>query len=131
MATTTELRDKDLFDAVLAHIEANPWQHNQRTYGKREDGVMTGCVAFLAVLLADGPDVFVWSDDDGGVEHTTLVQLTEDSEEIAISARARDLLGLTWAQGDDMFYSYASLDEIQGIAARAYAPSSDDDSDDD
>lgn len=140
--TISELRGADLFDAVVAHIETHPEQWNQRTYGKREDGVMTGCFAFLTVLLADGPDVFMWSDEDdidivvldgAADEHAEQCEDVDDAtcehRTYMVAHRAQFLLDISFAQTLGPYYGLfcanTTLDEIRRYGSNIYGSGQD------
>lgn len=127
-----ELHGRDLFDEVMNHLAANPHAHDQGTYGRRADGVMTGCVAFWAVILVDGADAVRWQESchccrdqaemDLYIEAIDTVIVGND--EVAISTRARELFGLSWFQSDELFHPRnTTAADLYAVADRVFVAS--------
>lgn len=104
--------DLALFREVLAYIDSNPHEWNQRVYGhRRADGTTCGCMAYHALRLSGHytDDDFHWYEDG---------ELSHHVGEGMIDALAAGELGLTPYEADALFSGDNYRADLQEIFDR-------------
>lgn len=92
--------NKELAKKILTKIEENPEQHDQTHWSSKTECGTTCCVAGWACILSGYEPVF---EGPGKFEISSMVQ--KDGQHFRIPKKATDLLGLTWEESEELFYS--------------------------
>lgn len=111
-APNTVMTDQqvDLLQRSLDHITEHPEQHDQTTWARRTPtGDIVGCFAYHAAVLA-GHTVTVGSMSCG------CCWTVKDSNGRYVSEIARDALGLTYDQADQLYRDDNSLNRLWELA---------------
>lgn len=113
----------ELLDRTLAHVETHESEWNQTVWRCR-----TGmCFAGWAVTLDGGtwayPETAMWDQESTDPRACLLADSDDppgdidDDDVVHVDDRARRVLGLNYEQGEDLFSSYNTLDDLRRIVA--------------
>lgn len=107
--------------AIYQHIKANPEEWKQGAWGVRNDCGTRFCVAGLAAVRAGATPI--WEPDlmpdENGLDATwDLAGFTFKGEERGIVGLAQEVLGLTDARADSLFWGGNDLAEIRRVIER-------------
>jgi len=109
-----------VLDAALAHIEANPEQHEQRWWFSRAQGCGTamclaGTIAWQAGWKPISPEDWSTTTDDYGNPVKICALVAKDGVDRHVGTLARELLGLDGDDADNLFGAYNTLADLRRI----------------
>lgn len=111
MTGTAPIPNLDLLDAVVAHIEAHPEQHNQ---GEWICGT-AACVAGRTVLMSGWKPVYF------NLPALDTVSVEKDGQERGVRGLAQELLGLDRDTANELFWATNTVDDIRRIRDELHA----------
>lgn len=116
----------ELAESLLERLREHPEEHDQSLWGWKGKNVDGGCRTLMCaagtVCFLTGADI-IWEPQANGtmiadfIHSHTLPTHARDGklEQTYIPHAARELLGLTQAQADDLFYNADNLEDVEQI----------------